>query len=236
MGAQSMPHGRSRFHQFLRHPLLVALVAALVAGAFTLAAAAIGSRAGSTLGGVLAPPATDVTTATATATVTITATTTATATITPMPSSSPQPTEIPAGKPNPLLLADISPDQFVERSFGARAGAVTIDGKDYPNAYSYTFSNCSTCTYVDVIKVDRTYTRLTGSFGLTDDTAHNETIDGVVYASIYANDKLIYGPKRVEYPAVVRFDLELNASRITLKVGNGTNVETAAWADVKLQY
>ena len=115
-------------------------------------------------------------------------------------------------------------------------GAVTIDGQDYPNAYSYTFSNCTSCTYVDVIKIDRVYTRLTGVVGLTDDTRHDDLIDGIVYASIYSNDRLVYGPKKVEYPAKIRFDVKLDASRITLKVGSGTNVETVAWADVKLHY
>ena len=175
----------------------------------------------------MVPPPTVVTTVTASATMT------ATATVLPSTSSEPSGTD---ASPNPLLLADIPPEDFVQRSFGGRPGAVTIDGEDYPNAYSYTFSNCTSCTYVDVIKIDRIYTRLTGSFGLTDDTQHNNVIDGVVYASIYANDRLIYGPKKVEYPAKINFDVKLDASRITLKVGSGTNAETAAWADVKLQY
>lgn len=222
--------GSSRPGTLLRHPLFVALAAALLTGVFTLAAAGIGSRNGSTLGGVLAPPPTVVTTVTANATVT------ATATVTTTPTTGLEPTGGQDSRPNPLLLTDISPDHFVKRSYGARPGAVTIDGVDYANAYSYSFSNCTSCTYVDTIKIDRVYTRLTGSFGLTDDSRHDEVIDGVVYASIYANDMLTYGPKRVEYPAKIRFDLKIDASRITLKVADGTNAETAAWADVRLHY
>jgi len=232
MGSAKVGRPRSSFRRatFLSHPLLVALAAALVTGVFTLAAAAIGSRNGSTLGGVLAPAPTVVTTVTAYATVA------PTATVTTTPIMGPEPTGSQDTRPNPLLLADIASDHFVKRSFGARPGVVTIDGVDYANAYSYTFSNCTSCTYVDVIKIHRAYTRLTGSFGLTDDSRHDDVIDGVVYASIYANDKLLYGPKRVEYPARIQFDLKMDASRITLKVADGTNAERAAWANVRLHY
>lgn len=230
------PQNKSRLGDFLRHPLFVALVSAFVAGAFALIAVAIESRSGGTLGGVLPPTPTAVTSRETTI-VTETVTTTATGTTgTDSPDTPGPDTPGPDPKPNPLLLADIPRENYVKRSFGGRAGAVTIDGQDYPSAYSYTFSNCSACTYVDEIKIDRAYTRMTGVFGLTDDTRHDDVIDGVVYASIYANDRLVFGPKKVEYPAKISFDIKLDASRITLQVGSGTNVETAAWADVKLHY
>jgi hypothetical protein len=210
--------------------MLVAIVAAVIAGAFTLGAAAIESRRGRTLGGVLVSGPT--------ATATITATATVTVTPSPGPSaaasSSESAEQTDATKPGPLFLSDIPSDRFVRRSFGSHSRPITIDGHEYANSYSYEFSNCSNCTSVDEVKIDRAYTHLSGVFGLTDDSRHDDTIDGVVYASIYSGSTLIYGPKKIEYPDSTRFNLKIQTSRITLKVSAGTNSETAAWADVKL--
>jgi hypothetical protein len=79
MTGDGMPGGTDRElantdERRLAHPLLVALVSALVSGVFVLIAAAISSRSGGSLGGVLAtaPPATATVTVTATSTVTVT--------------------------------------------------------------------------------------------------------------------------------------------------------------------
>lgn len=200
-----------------RHPLVVALAAALVTGVCTLGAAAISSRGGSTLGGVLAPP--------------ITSTVTLTTTVTAAPATPPKPETSTSSVPE-LALSDVPRDSFVKRSLGVQRGAVLINGNRFPSAYSYRFSNCSSCTSIDEFSLPAGYGRITGDFGLTDDTRHDSVIDGIVYASIYVDDVKVWGPTKVEYPATAPIDIAFSGSRISLRVSDGTNNETAAWVSM----
>lgn len=152
----------------------------------------------------------------------------------PLASTAPIPQPEQTG-PEPVWLSDIEPDQFIRYSNHLRRGPVSIDGEGYPKSYSFEFTNCSNCKAVDEVRISRSYTRLTGRFGLTDDSRHDDVIDGVVYVSIYAGSQQLFGPKKVEYPGSVKIDIAISASRLIFEVEGGTNYETAAWADVKLR-
>lgn len=212
--------------------MVVAVTASLIAGACTLTAAAIGSRNGSSLGGVLAPP-TSVATVTLTtqATATETATITATATVTEAPTAS-RTSQSAASVVPQLLLTEIPRDAFVKRSSSANSRPVTMHGETYPDSYSYHFSNCSNCTSSDEFSIPAGYTHMSGKFGLTDESRHDDVIDGIVYASIFVDGNRSWGPIEVEFPAVEEFDFPFSGNRISLRVENGTNYETVAWADV----
>lgn len=156
----------------------------------------------------------------------------------PPVSKLPTPTksEIPPSAANPLWLADIDRGEFIRTSNHLSRGNASIDGKDYAKSYFYDIHNCSSCTSIDTFNIPRVYTRMRGTFGLTDDTRHDEVIDGVVFASIYAGEQLVYGPKRVECPNSVKFDIRIKTSRISLKVEDGTNFEHPVWANVRFEY
>jgi hypothetical protein len=139
------------------------------------------------------------------------------------------------GLQDPLYLADVPHDQFVTTSNDVQRSGAKISGTEYPSSYWYQFFNCSSCISTDELNVNLGYRHFTGVVGLTDDSRHDDVIDGVQYFSIYANNKLVFGPQRVEYPAEVAFDIDMSGvSRIKLVVTDGTNDEYACWCGARL--
>jgi NPCBM/NEW2 domain-containing protein len=136
---------------------------------------------------------------------------------------------------NQIYLSDIPEGSFIREPSQPARGAATVDSHEYPSSYSYRFTNCSNCTYNVEVNLPNSYTRFTGVFGLTDETMHDDLIDGVVYFSVYSSaGDLLLAPHKVEYPAKVPFDINVTGvNRIRLTVSNGTNAEYPCWCDAR---
>ncbi|WP_373300071.1 NPCBM/NEW2 domain-containing protein [Amycolatopsis acidiphila] len=134
-----------------------------------------------------------------------------------------------------LFLSNLPDRNFIRQPSSPRRGAATIGNQDYPSSYSYRFTNCSNCTYDVEVNIPSGYTRFTGTFGLTDDTRHDATIDGLVYFAIYSSTgSVLRPPEKVEWPASVSFDVSVTGtSRVKLTVSSGTNAEYPCWCDAR---
>jgi hypothetical protein len=137
--------------------------------------------------------------------------------------------------PDPLYLTEVPKRQFIrEPAYSPQRSSAAIGGQEFSPSYWFVFNNCGGCTYATELNIKPVYRRLVGVVGLTDDSRHDNVIDGIVHFSIYANDRLVFGPKRIEYPGKADFDVDVTGtSRIRLVVGDGTNYEYACWCGAK---
>ena len=80
------------------------------------------------------------------------------------------------------------------------------------------------------------YTRLTGVFGLSDSSRHDDVIDGVVYVTVYdAAGNQLLSPQRIEYPGAVTIDVDISGQpRVMIEMSEGTNFETFVMGDVAI--
>ncbi|MFI7120457.1 NPCBM/NEW2 domain-containing protein [Amycolatopsis sp. NPDC049868] len=141
-----------------------------------------------------------------------------------------------AGNSGQVFLSDLPESSFIRQPASPKRGPAKIDNHEYPSSYSYRFTNCGNCTYNVELNLPGAYKRLTGVFGLTDETRHDNVIDGITYFSIYSStgDPLL-PPRKVEYPARVPFDVDVTGvSRVRLTVSGGTNAEYPCWCDARL--
>lgn len=135
-----------------------------------------------------------------------------------------------------LFLADVPQEDFVQQTTQSRRGSASIGGKDFPSSYWYGFINCGGCTEVDELNIAPTYRRLVGTLGLTDESRHDDVIDGTLTFEIYTNDRLAFGPKRAEYPDQVSFDVSMtDVSRVRLVVRDGDNGEFPCWCGARFE-
>ncbi len=138
--------------------------------------------------------------------------------------------------PGSIFISDIEEDEFIREPATAERGAASIANDDFPSSYYYRFTNCSTCKYETELNIPSTYSRFTGTFGLTDESRHDDVIDGVVYFSIQSvTGEQLWPPTKIEYPEQVPFEVDLTGvNRIRLIVSEGTNAEYACWCDARL--
>jgi hypothetical protein len=164
----------------------------------------------------------------------------------PTPSPSLEPSAVPSpspsisspadsSDPDPLYLTEVPRKQFLrEPAYSPQRSTATIGGQEFSPSYWFVFNNCGGCTYSTELNIKPVYRRFVGVVGLTDESRHDDVIDGVVHFSIYANDRLIFGPTRIEYPGKADFDVDVTGTtRIRLVVGDGTNYEYACWCGAK---
>jgi len=159
------------------------------------------------------------------------------------PSSSPDPPSsvessvdgASVGDPDSLYLSDVAEDEFIREPGAAQRGAASIANEDFPSSYFFRFSNCGSCTNVTELNLPGDYDRFTGVFGLTDESRHDNRIDGIQYVSIQSQSgELLMPPTKVEYPEKLSFDIDLTGvSRIQLTVSEGTNFEFACWCETR---
>jgi NPCBM/NEW2 domain len=139
------------------------------------------------------------------------------------------------GEPDSLYLSDVPEDEFIREPVSAQRGAASIANQDFSSSYFFRFTNCSACSYEAELNLPGEYSRFTGVFGLTDESRHDDVIDGVVYVSIRSqNGAMLMPPTKVEYPGSVPLDIDLTGvTRIKLTVTEGTNFEFACWCDAE---
>jgi len=115
-------------------------------------------------------------------------------------------------------------------------GPNTIAGVEYANSLSYEFQNCSNCDESLEFKVPAGYTRLQGVFGLSDNSRHDDVIDGIVYLTIWdATGNQLLTPQRIEYPESVPVNVDIAGQpRIRIQMTNGTNFEEFVLGDAAL--
>lgn len=137
-----------------------------------------------------------------------------------------------------LYLKDLDDDSIVQDPHWVwdSSGPATIAGVTYPNSLAYEFQNCSSCTESLEFIVPSGFTRLTGTFGLSDSSRHDDVIDGVVYLAVYdAAGNQILSPQRIEYPQSVPVDLSIEGQpRIRIEMSEGTNNEQFVLGDAAL--
>ncbi|NEN07753.1 hypothetical protein G3T36_18000 [Diaminobutyricibacter tongyongensis] len=137
-----------------------------------------------------------------------------------------------------FYLKDLTDDMVVRRPHWVwdNEGLASIAGTPYPNSLSYEFQNCSACDESLEFIVPPGYTRLTGTFGLSDKSRHDNLINGVVYFTVYdAAGKQLVPPTRVEYPHSVPVDIPLNGQpRIRIEMSDGDNYEEFVLGDAAL--
>lgn len=133
----------------------------------------------------------------------------------------------PIAAPSSIYLKDIPKDAFIHRPYNADRGAVSIGGQTFISSYSFEFENCSSCTQTVEFNIPGSFARFTGVFGLSDNSRHDDVIDGIVYVAVYSiTGDLIFDPQKVEYPAQLPFDIDIEGiSRIRVEVSGGTNWE-----------
>lgn len=135
-----------------------------------------------------------------------------------------------------LFLADVPQANFVLEAQSPSRSSASINGKNYPSSYWYRFTNCGGCTETDELNIEPIYSRFVGTVGLTDDSRHDDVIDGTLTFEIYANDKRVFGPQSIEYGDKFDFDAKLtNASRIRLVVRDGDNGEFPCWCSARFE-
>ncbi|HEY3692910.1 MAG TPA: NPCBM/NEW2 domain-containing protein [Pseudonocardiaceae bacterium] len=155
----------------------------------------------------------------------------------PIPGASPTSSNPgqPTGQANQVFLSDIPDSNFIRQPSSPKRGPATVADHTYPSSYSYSFSNCSNCTYEVEVNLPGQYKRFKGTFSLTDQTHHDNVIDGIVYFSICSSaGSPLLQPQKVEYPDIVPFDIDVaGVSRVRLTVSNGTNSEYPCWCDAQ---
>lgn len=135
---------------------------------------------------------------------------------------------------NDLYPMDLPANKFIKQPSSPKRGIAEMSQKPFEASYSYRFSNCGNCTYDVEFNVPAGYRRFTGTFGLTDETRHDDTIDGVVQFGIYSNGSPLFGPQRAEFPEQVPFDVDITGvTRLRLTVGGGTNAEFPCWCNAR---
>ncbi|MDN4473470.1 hypothetical protein [Demequina zhanjiangensis] len=127
----------------------------------------------------------------------------------------------------PLALADLDSDNFIEHPYRVSGSAATIAGTEYPASYSWQFYNCGGCTAITEFKVPAGYATLSGVVGLTDDSRHDDVIDGSIYVAIYGGAGNTVLPRtRIEYPDSIPVSIDLEDNfRLRIEVTEGDNYE-----------
>lgn len=137
-----------------------------------------------------------------------------------------------------MYLSELDPSAFVRDPQWSRTrrGPSTINGTEYPDSLLIEWSNCSNCNGDLEFKVPTGYTQLTGTFGLSDDTRHDEVIDGVERFAIKCSDgRTLVKRTRIEYPHSVPVKTAIkNCARVTITISGGTNYETFVMGDARL--
>jgi hypothetical protein len=134
-----------------------------------------------------------------------------------------------------LFLSDVDDKRFINEPYRHFRGAASINGVPFPSSYHFKFENCTECSEETELNVPVGYQKLQGTVGLTDESRHDNVIDGIVYFSIYSTTgELLMEPQRIEYPETKSFDIVLkNSSRIRLVVSGGTNSEYPCWCNAQ---
>jgi NPCBM/NEW2 domain len=135
-----------------------------------------------------------------------------------------------------LYLRDLSTSDFLQSPYAQSRDPQSINGTTYASSYSFQFENCSDCTTDTTFNIPGYYTTFSGTFGLTDQSRHDNVIDGVEYFAVYGSTgALIYGPQRIEYPASVPFSIDITGThRLKIEVTEGTNFEFACFCNAEL--
>lgn len=137
--------------------------------------------------------------------------------------------------PQTMFLMNLDGDSVVRRPHWVFPddGPTTINGIEYASSVMYQFQNCSSCTETLEVLVPPGYTRLTGVFGLSDKSRHDDVIDGVVYFAVYdASGNQIVPKQRIEYPESIAVDVDVSGTpRISIEMSEGTNAEQFALGD-----
>ena len=138
--------------------------------------------------------------------------------------------------PSTLYVKDLPDEAFIQEPYRATIGVASVGGTVYPSSYFFPFQNCSQCTDQIEFNIPSGYRVFEGTFGLTDESRHDDVIDGVVYFAVYsATGELLLSPQYVEYPAQVPFSVTISGTnRIRVEISQGTNYETACLCDARL--
>ena len=140
--------------------------------------------------------------------------------------------------PTTLYLMNLPDDAFVRTPHWvfASKGSATISGVTYANSLIYEFQNCSNCDEPLEFVVPAGYHHLTGTFGLSDKSRHDNVIDGVVSVTVYDTaGNQILAPQRVEYPGSISVNVDISGqARVRIQMSQGTNFEQAFLGNVAL--
>ncbi len=149
------------------------------------------------------------------------------------------PTVSPPEPPAVLYLKDMDDDAFVREPHWVwdSSGAASIGGVTYANSLIYEFQNCSSCDEPLEFIVPAGYQRLTGVFGLGDESRHDDVIDGIVYVAVYdAAGNQLLAPQFIEYPGSIPIDVDITGQpRVRIQMSEGTNFEHFVLGDVALR-
>jgi hypothetical protein len=147
------------------------------------------------------------------------------------PPTSPDPTSSVSG----MFLSDLDEKRFIKQPYRNFRGMAQVDGLEYASSYFFKFENCSECIVDSELNVPVGYQKLKGTIGLTDESRHDDVIDGIAYFSIYStNGELLLPPQRIEYPESKPFEVVLkDSTRIRLSVSGGTNFEFPCWCNAQ---
>jgi hypothetical protein len=142
----------------------------------------------------------------------------------------------PPSQESPLYLSDMSDASFIRTPQWTQVndwGESPINGVDFPNSLSFKWHNCGGCTGNVEFRVPSGYARFTMVFGLSDDTRHDDVIDGVEFFRVTCSDgRELFPNTRVEYPEAVPVDVDITGcARLDIEVSGGTNFETFVLGD-----
>ena len=171
----------------------------------------------------------------------------------PSTSASPMPTTASASPPSssrlatapiptptlqPVYLSDMDRDQFIHQPQWASVtrGVETINNQMYAHSMGYSWGNCGGCKDYVEFKVPVGYSEFTAVFGLSDNTRHDNTINGIGYFQVTCSDgRELFPSTKVEYPNSVPVALDITGcARLAIHLSDGDNFETFVFGDAEL--
>jgi hypothetical protein len=140
-----------------------------------------------------------------------------------------------AGSVAGIFLSNVDEKSFIKQPYRHFRGAAEVNKTEYASSYYFKFENCSECSVDTELNVPVGYQKLEGTIGLTDESRHDDLIDGTAYFSIHSTTgELLLAPQRIEYPESKQFEVVLkDVTRIRLSVSGGTNFEFPCWCNAR---